>query len=144
MTKRQVVTALRDTYPVQLLCEVLALAPSTYYHPTGGDDLSLLVLIDDVVRRFPTYGYRRVTAQLRREGCVVNHKRVHRVMQENDLLVRVKRSVVTTQSQHGHGRYPNLLRGLVVDHPDHVWCADITYIHLPVRLPGDPVGCVYP
>ena len=131
MTKRQVVTALRDTYPVQMLCEIVELASSTYYYqPTGQDDLSLLVLIEDVIRRFPTYGYRRVTAQLGREGYGVNHKRVHRVMQENDLLVRSKRSVVTTQSQHGHGRYPNLLRGLVVDHPDHVWCADITYIHL--------------
>jgi len=80
MTKRQVVAALRDTYPVQLLCEIVELAPSTYYyHPTGQDDLSLLVLIDDVVRRFPTYGYRRVTAQLRREGCVVNHKRASTV-----------------------------------------------------------------
>jgi len=74
MTKRQVVTALRDTYPVQMLCEIVELGSSTYYYqPTGQDDLSLLVLIEDVIRRFPTYGYRRVTAQLGREGYGVNH-----------------------------------------------------------------------
>lgn len=62
MTKRQVVDALRDTYPVQVLCEIVDLAPSTYYYQsTGRDDLSLLVAIEDVIRRFPTYGYRRVT-----------------------------------------------------------------------------------
>ncbi len=132
MTKRQVVDALRDTYPVQVLCQVINLAPSTYYyHPSGSDDLSLLVAMEDVVRRFPTYGYRRVTQQLQREGWDVNHKRVHRVMGENDLLVKLKRAVTTTQSQHPYGRYPNLLCGLHVDHPDQVWCADITYIRLP-------------
>jgi transposase InsO family protein len=132
VTKRQVVDTLRETYPVQVLYEIVDLAPSTYYYQsTGRDDLSLLVAIEDVIRRFPTYGYRRVTKQLQREGWDVNHKRVHRVMGENDLLAKFKRSVTTTQSQHPYGRYPNLLRGLQVDHPDQVWCADITYIRLP-------------
>lgn len=131
MTKRQIVDALRETYPVQLVCQVLDLAPSTYYYqPRGTDDLSLLVAIEDVLRRFPIYGYRRVTAQLHREGWTDNHKRVHRVMQENDLLVKLRRSVSTTQSQHPYGRYPNLLQELEVTHPHQVWCADITYIRL--------------
>ena len=86
--------------------------------------------IEDVIRRFPTYGYRRVTAQLQREGSAVNHKRVLRVMRENDLVRRKKRAPTTTQSRHGYGRFPNLLQGLTIDHPDQVWCADITYIHL--------------
>jgi len=132
--KRQIVAALQETYPVALLCRVLDLGPSTYYyHPVDQDDLSLLVLIDDVVRRFPTYGYRRVTAQLQREGHGVNHKRVQRVMRENDLVVRRRRTVGTTNSRHEYGRYPNRLKGLCIDHPDQVWCADITYIHLGSR-----------
>ena len=54
MTKRQVVTALRDIYPVQMLCEIVELASSTYYYqPTGQDDLSLLVLVEDVILENP-------------------------------------------------------------------------------------------
>ena len=65
-----------------MVCEIVELTPSAcYYRPTGRDDLGLWVLIDDVVRRFPTYGHRWVTAQLQREGCDVNHNRVHRVIQ---------------------------------------------------------------
>jgi len=84
------------------------------------------------MERFPTYGYRRVTAQLRRDGClgVVNAKRVRRVMRENDLLIRVKRRVKTTDSEHSYGRYPNLVQDQEIVRPDQVWCADITYIQL--------------
>jgi len=129
--KRQMVSALRVEYPVHVLCQVLDLAPSTYYYRSDEpDDLSLLAAIEGVVQRFPTYGYRRVTAQLRREEAPVNHKRVQRVMRENDLLVRRKRGVKTTQSDHPYGRYPNLLHELVIARPDQVWCADITYVHL--------------
>jgi len=117
---------------VNLLCQVLDMERSTYYYqPTEKDDLNLLILIEDVIRRFPTYGYRRIAEQLQREGSHNNEKRVYRVMQENDLVMRSKkRAPTTTQSAHRYGRYPNLLRGLTVDHPDQVWCADITYIHL--------------
>lgn len=131
MIRRQIVDTLREEFPVQLLCQVVGLAPSTYYYqPQESDDLSLLAQISAVLRRFPTYGYRRVTAQLHREGCLVNHKRVLRVLHENDLLVRSRKNVHTTQSEHPYGRYPNLLQSLTVDHPDQAWCADITYIRL--------------
>jgi len=114
-----------------MLCEILALAPSTYYFtPLGHDDLSLLSWVEDVLLRFPTYGYRRVTEQLHREKHIVNHKRVLRVMRENDLLAIVKRRVRTTRSDHNYGRYPNLVQDLVVVRPDQVWCADITYVRL--------------
>lgn len=122
---------LTDAYPTRLLCRVLDVAPSSYYYvPIGRDDLTLLELIEGVLLRFPTYGYRRVTAQLQREGHRVNHKRVRRVMRENDLLAIVRRRVKTTNSQHGYGRYPNLVKDLVVVRPDQVWCSDITYIQL--------------
>ena len=122
---------LTDAYPTRLLCRVLDVAPSSYYYvPIGRDDLTLLELIEGVLLRFPTYGYRRVTAQLHREGHRVNHKRVRRVMRENDLLAIVRRRVKTTNSQHGYGRYPNLVKDFVVVRPDQVWCSDITYIQL--------------
>ena len=131
MTKRHIVGELRAEYPVSLLCEVLGIEHSTYYYQaTAQIDLNLLVQIEDVIRRFPIYGYRRITEQLQREGSAVNHKRVLRVMRENDLVRRKKRAPTTTQGGHGYGRFPNLVQGLTIDHPDQVWCADITYIHL--------------
>jgi putative transposase len=131
MTKRQLIQELSDMYPVRLLCDVTGIAPSSYYYvPQGRDDLALLSLIEAVLLEFPTYGYRRVTAQLQREGHVVNHKRVLRVMRENDLLVGVIRRTKTTDSRHSYGRHPNLVKDLTVERPDQVWCSDITYIQL--------------
>ena len=131
MAKREVVRELADRYPVQLLCGLVEMAPSSYYYvPCGRDDLALLARIEEVLLRFPTYGYRRVTAQLRREGQEVNRKRVQRVMQENDLLAGVQRGVRTTDSWHSYPRYPNLIQGLAILRPDQVWCADITYVGL--------------
>jgi len=125
------IQVLSEAYAVRRLCGLLEVAPSSYYYtPRGRDDLILLGWIEEVLIRFPTYGYRRVRAQLRREGHRVNHKRVRRVMRQNDLLAVVKRSVKTTDSQHAYGHYPNLIADLPVTHPDQVWCADITYIQL--------------
>jgi putative transposase len=77
------------------------------------------------------YGYRRVTAELDQQGVVVNHKRVLRVMREDNLLsLRKRRFVVTTDSRHYRPIYPNLLAGLEIKAPNQVWVADITYLHL--------------
>lgn len=77
-----------------------------------------------------------MSAQLRRDGWAgeraVNHKRVLRVMRQESLLCRLqKRFVVTTNSDHAHRAYPNLLKGLALSRPDRAWVADITYIRLP-------------
>jgi putative transposase len=129
------IQTLSSEYPTRLLCDLLGLAPSTYYYePQGHDDLALLSLIEDVLLRFPTYGYRRVTKQLHREDHLVNHKRVLRVMRDNDLIAVVKRSVRTTRSSHSYDRHPNLLRDLEVVRPDQVWCADITYVRLQLQF----------
>lgn len=125
------IAVLSAVYPVRLLCRVLDVAPSSYYHrPRERDDLTLLSWIESVVLRFPTYGYRRVTAQLRREGHIANQKRVRRVMRDNDLIRGARPRNRTTNSRHGYGRYPNLIRDLRVRAPDQVWCADITYVQL--------------
>lgn len=87
--------------------------------------------IEEIVVEHPRYGYRRVTHQLRREGWVVNHKRVARIMREESLQCQVKRRwVKTTDSNHGYRIYPNRLEGLEVVRPNQAWVADITYIRI--------------
>ncbi len=121
-------------YAVAMLCKVVGLPRSTYYHrPTSPDDTVLAKAILDILGTFPTYGTRRVTAQLRRAPyrMQVSRKRVQRVMRQKGWLQAVKkRKVRTTQSQHGYRRYPNLVKGLQVQRPDQVWVSDITYIRL--------------
>ena len=80
----------------------------------------------------PHYGYRRIAAQLRREGFAVNHKRVLRLMREDNLLCLRKRAFVpvTTDSRHGWRVVANLARGMVPTGLDQLWVADITYIRL--------------
>lgn len=77
-------------------------------------------------------GYRRIGAQLRREGFAVNHKRVLRLMREDNLLCLRKRAFVpiTTDSRHGWRVVPNLTRGIELTGRDQLWVADITYIRL--------------
>jgi transposase InsO family protein len=78
------------------------------------------------------YGYRRIAAQLRREGWAVNHKRVLRLMREDNLLcLRLRPFIpVTTDSRHGWRVVPNLARGMALSGLDQLWVADITYIRL--------------
>jgi transposase InsO family protein len=77
------------------------------------------------------YGYRRVTAELRRRGMAVNHKRVARLMQEDHLLaLRRKAWVATTEAGHELRVYLNLARRMDLSAPDQLWVADITYIRL--------------
>jgi transposase InsO family protein len=91
----------------------------------------LIGRIEAICLEFPRYGYRRVTAQLKREKLLVNHKRVLRLMRESDLLCRVKhRWVNTTDSRHGFPTYPNLVKDVAVSRLNQVWLADITYIRI--------------
>jgi len=77
------------------------------------------------------YGYRRVTAELRRRGMLVNHKRVARIMREDNLLaVQPKRFVTTTDSNHALEIYLNLARRMTLTGINQLWVADITYIRL--------------
>lgn len=80
---------------------------------------------------WPTYGYRRLTHALRRCGFAVNHKRVLRLMREDNLLcLRRKSFLRTTDSGHGLSVYPNLVPHLIVTGIDQLWVADIPYIRL--------------
>ena len=81
------------------------------------------------------YGYRRVSAELRRRGMLVNHKRVARLMREDNLLcLRKRKFVVTTDSDHGLRVYPNLARQMTLTGIDQLWRADITYVRLEVEF----------
>jgi transposase InsO family protein len=87
--------------------------------------------IEAVLLEFSGYGYRRVTKELQRRGVVVNKKRVQKLMQNHHLQRRRKRRFLrTTDSSHSLPVYPNLVKGIVVERPNHVWVADITYVRL--------------
>lgn len=125
----------KDTgYPVRTLCETLGLSRSSYYHKHKAlDDAEILSQIKGVQAEFPVYGSRRVAKELGREPYKIkaNRKRTQRIMRENDLLQPVKKvKTITTNSQHGYPRYPNLIKEQAVSYPDQVWVSDITYIRL--------------
>ena len=132
MERRRLAGQLAEAYPVRLVCQVLAVAASSfYYQPSPRDDSALRAAIAELAGQWPTYGYRRMTAELQRAGWAVNHKRVARLMAAMGLKVRRQRSGPrTTDSSHDGPRFPNLVRDLAVVRPDQVWVADITYIRL--------------
>ena len=95
------------------------------------DDMDLRDTIQRIALEWPSYGRPRITAELRRQGWVVNPKRVYRLMREDNLLcVRKRKFVVTTDSNHDRMIYPNLARDMVVTGVDQLWVADLTYIRL--------------
>ena len=111
---------------------------SSYYYRTQErepDDAFLLKRMEELAEQFNRYGYRRITAQLHREGLQVNHKKVLRLMREQELLCKPRhRWVRTTDSDHRYRIYPNLLPRTPVTAPNQVWVADITYIRLPTAF----------
>jgi transposase InsO family protein len=100
--------------------------------PRAAIDCQVLIArIEELVEEFSGYGYRRITAQLRREGIQVNHKKVLRLMRERELLCKPKhRGVKTTDSTHRYKIYPNLLPDQTVMAINQVWISDITYIRI--------------
>jgi transposase InsO family protein len=124
---------LAESYPVQMACQVLDCARSSYYHSTqAGDEPELKATLLQLAGQWPTYGYRRLKKQLERDtGQVVNHKKMRRLMHELGLVVKKKAPKRhTTNSQHPWPRYPNLVQDLEIVRPDHVWVSDITYVQL--------------
>lgn len=99
--------------------------------PDADSDMDLRDAIQRIALEWPSYGRRRITHQLRRQGWTVNWKKVYRLMREDNLLcVRRRKFVATTESNHGRKIYPNLKPELVVTGVDQLWVADITYIRL--------------
>jgi transposase InsO family protein len=127
---------LKGQYPVQFLSETLDCSRSSYYYQAVAvTDEALVSAIEQIVLRYPFYGYRRVTAELRRQGWQVNRKAVQRLMKTLGLKRRVGQvKLITTDSRHNFPPYPNLIRDLDAQYPDHIWVADITYIGLADRF----------
>lgn len=124
--------------PVRKAVELVGVSKSGYYDWLTKKDIpqkerneKILCEIRRIIAYFAGYGYRRVTIELQKRGYPVNHKRVSRLMRENNLTRRRKRfRPRTTDSDHEHKRYPNLLSDLEIDRPNLVWASDITYIAL--------------
>ncbi|MBR1149044.1 IS3 family transposase [Bradyrhizobium sp. AUGA SZCCT0431] len=119
------------------LCRLAGLPRATYYRHLAGRsseaaECELRDLIQRICLKHRFYGYRRVTATLRRQGMVVNAKKVQRLMREDNLLAQRKAPFLKPPADRPSAFLivPNLVRGLVPSAPDQIWVADITYVHL--------------
>jgi transposase InsO family protein len=121
---------------IERMLELGRVPRSSFYRgkaaTTSGPDLDMDLrdAIQRIAVEWPSYGRRRITAELRRRGWTVNPKRVHRLMREDNLLCVRRRKFVTTDSNHGRKVYANLANGMVLTGMDQLWRADITYIRL--------------
>jgi len=122
--------------PVAVLLETSALSRASYYRhlasPLPADlDMELRDHIQRLALEWPQYGYRRITAELHRQGIPANHKRVLHLMREDNLLcLRKRRFISTTDSRHSLTIYPNLVPDLALSSINQLWVADITDIRL--------------
>ena len=128
--------SLATPLPSPRLCALGKVSRAGFYRwrhapPSEEADMDLRDEIQRIALEWPCYGWRRVAAELRRRGWVVNHKRVRRILQEDNLLcLRRRKFVMTTDSNHDRPVYPNLAGELLLTGIDQLWVADITYIRL--------------
>jgi putative transposase len=122
---------------IERMCKLSGVSRAGYYrHFAASAPRAEETSVRDAIQRLALahrhYGYRRITAQLRREGFAVNHKRVLRLMREDNLLCLRKQPFVpvTTASRHDWRVVANLARGMIPTGLDQLWVADITYIRL--------------
>lgn len=122
---------------IERMCACSGVSRAGYYRhwqasAPRAEETGLRGVIQDLALANPHYGYRRISALLRRDGWCVNHKRVLRLMREDNLLVQRRKPFVpvTTDGRHAWRIMPNLARGLKLSGLDQLWVADITYIRL--------------
>ena len=111
-------------------CRLLSISRSSFYYAPKGESPANLVLmrrIDELFLKYPFYGSRQMARLLRREGVCVGRHRVRRLMRLMGLEA-IYQAPRTSTPHPAHRIYPYLLKGLAIDRPDQVWCADITYI----------------
>jgi putative transposase len=126
---------------LQELCRICGVSRSGYYRwrvgkgLEGSEEMELRQQIQEIALEMPAYGYRRIHYELQHRGWEVNHKRVLRLLRQDNLLcLRKKKWVRTTDSQHGLPIYPNLAASLVATGVNQLWVADITYVRLQVEF----------
>ena len=122
---------------MKALCAMTGVSRATYYRrrvPVLGIPVQMEIRdeMQRIALEFPCYGYRRITAEMRRRNWDVNHKRVLRWMRQDNLLCLRRKPFVpiTTDSRHRWPAYPNLARTMTLTTINQLWVADITYIRL--------------
>lgn len=122
------------------MCALAKVSRAGFYRPPADApqadrDMALRDALQRIALEFPSYGWPRMTMELKRRGWAVNHKRVYRLMREDNLLcLRKRKFVVTTDSEHGLPIYPNLARQMTLVGLDQLWVADLTYIRLELEF----------
>ena len=111
-------------------CRLVSISRSSFYHEPKGESpetLALMRRIDELFLKYPFYGSRQMVRQLRREGVRVGRHRVRRLMRLMGLEA-IYQAPRTSAPHPAHRVYPYLLKGMAIERPNQVWCADITYI----------------
>jgi transposase InsO family protein len=133
--------SLATPIPLERLCCLALVSRAGFYRwqnaPEAVDpDLDLRDEIQRIALEFPCYGWPRMTHELNDRGWRVNHKRVYRIMREDNLLCLRRRKfvVVTTESNHDRPIYPNLAKKMAPTGINELWVADITYIRLALEF----------
>ena len=111
-------------------CKILSISRSSFYYTPKGaslENLALMRRIDALFLKYPFYGSRQMVRQLRREGVRIGRHRVRRLMRLMGLEA-IYQAPRTSAPHPEHRVYPYLLKGMTIDRPNQVWCADITYI----------------
>lgn len=130
MATRQMIDAGHRRISIRRQCELLGLNRSTYYWEPAketADNLQIMRQIDELYTEHPFYGSRRMAIELGLKGVRANRKRVQRLMGLMGLEAIYPKPNLSKANQ-GHIKYPYLLRGLLIDQPNQVWAADITYV----------------
>lgn len=121
---------------IQQFCQLAGVSRATYYRrwqrrEPKQEEMAVRDRLQELALKYRHYGYRPMTRLLKREGWVVNHKRVLRLMREDNLLsLRRRQFVITSDSDHDWQVFPNLARRMQVSAIDQLWAADITYVRL--------------
>src|SRR6516225_6958665 len=112
-------------------CRLMGISRSTFYATPDARarDLTIVAEMKTICDEFEAYGYRRVGAELRHRGIVVNAKKVRRLMREHALNPRQRRRfIATTDSDHSYPIFPDLAKNMKLGGPNQLWVADITYV----------------
>jgi putative transposase len=128
--RRRLIERHHGVLSIRRQCGLLGVARSGIYRPAApanDNDLALMRRIDELFTAWPFLGSRRMTAMLRSEGHAINRKRVRRLMRKMGIAALGPKPRLSKPAP-GHTIFPYLLRGLVIERPNQVWCADITYI----------------